>query len=135
MKTHRMKAQELRIGNIVELLIAGGGKFPNEIRPIKASEFLALSEHPDWAAPVPLTEEWLLRLHPNKDKIEISKRFPNEIIIYDRFKFIWKENYKYWYVISSDHKEYLTKIEFVHEYQNFIFALTGTELPDLKQTT
>ncbi len=60
--------------------------------------------------------------------IEKSKRFPNEIIIYDRFLFIWKEQYKYWYVISAHHKEYLTKIEFVHEYQNFIFTLTGQEL-------
>lgn len=77
--------------------------------------------------PILLTEEWLLKFH-NEEEIRKNVKFPNEITIYDRFRFIWKKEYKYWYVISSYHKEYLTKIEFVHEYQNFILALTGKEL-------
>lgn len=77
--------------------------------------------------PIPLTEEWLMKFHSGEE-IEKSGRFPNEITIYDRFLFIYKSEYKYWYVITAYHKEYLTKIEFVHEYQNFILALTGEEL-------
>jgi hypothetical protein len=122
-----MNAQDLRIGNLGEFLIAGGGRFPNEIRPIKASEFYALSEHPEWGIPIRLTKDLLLKFHSN-DEIEVSAIFQNEITIYDRFLLIWKEEHEFWYVVTADHKEYLTKIEFVHEYQNFIFALTGQEL-------
>gem|GEM_PF-3823868 len=133
-----MKAQELMIGNYVKEQVLG-------IVPITE-----ITKHTVWVMsknmtknkkveeqfyhldienviPVPLTEEWLLKFHSG-DEIEKSGRFPNEITIYDRFKFIWKEEYKYWYVVTAYHKEYLTKIEFIHEYQNFIFALTGEEL-------
>ena len=132
-----MKAIELRIKNYVwddysGKMIVSGISQPNGLK-----ETLNLKKHnglPEGSylcegiQPIPLTEEWLLKFHSNKDEIEKSKRFPNKITIYDRFLFIWKEEYKYWYVITSNHKEYLTKIEFVHEYQNFIFALTGEEL-------
>lgn len=76
---------------------------------------------------IQLTEAWLRRFH-TEEEIGKSVRFPNEITIYDRFLFIWKEQYKYWYVVTAYHKEYLTKIEFVHEYQNFIYTLMDIEL-------
>lgn len=110
-----MKAKELRIGNWVFN---------------KAHERRQLKEvHSDCSVydPIPLTEEWLLKFH-SEDEIHKSGRFPNEITVYDRFLLIYKAEYKYWYVVTSHHKEYLTKIEFVHEYQNFIFILTGEEL-------
>ena len=117
-----MKAIELRIGNKVELYgsIATVERFDFNT---DAPKGLAI----DHGKPIPLTEEWLRKLH-TEEEIEKSVRFPNEITIYDRFLFIWKPEYKYWYVVTSNHKEYLTKIEFVHEYQNFIFSLTGEEL-------
>lgn len=74
--------------------------------------------------PIPLTVELLLKL----GNTERSLRFSTEFYVYDRFLFIWKKEYKYWYVVTMDQKEYLTKIEFVHEYQNFILALTGEEI-------
>jgi hypothetical protein len=86
-----------------------------------------IETYPERYKPIPLTEEWLRKFHA-EEEIEKSVRFPNEITIYDRFLFIWKEAYKYWYVVTNYHKEYLTKIEFVHEYQNFIYALTNEEL-------
>ncbi|KKP51564.1 MAG: hypothetical protein UR43_C0019G0007 [candidate division TM6 bacterium GW2011_GWF2_33_332] len=131
-----MKATELRLGNLIKI----GGNTIDTYQTYKSTKVtLAIlneiagenDERPDAELsvfmPIPLTEEWLLKFHLNED-IEKSTRFPNEITIYDRFLFIWKENYKYWYVMTSNHKEFLTKIEFVHEYQNFIFALTGNEL-------
>jgi hypothetical protein len=117
-----MKANELKIGNYV---FTG-----NPDHMIRFASFFGLCNietHTDSFKPIPLTKDLILKFHSN-DEIETSVRFPNEITIYDRFLFIWKEECEFWYVVTADHKEYLTKIEFVHEYQNFIFALTGQEL-------
>ena len=127
-----MKANDFRLGNLVYYRIEDPmdeRKEWDEINPIDYDDIRCFVQYEDNSEyrPIPLTEELLLKLHSDEE-IEKSGRFPNEITIYDRFLFIWKENYKYWYVITSNHKEYLSKIEFVHEYQNFIFALTGNEL-------
>ena len=127
-----MRASEFRIGNYLRDKLTGELLSLIELSENKYGFYVINRAkyplHDGWEAePIPLTEEWLLKFHSN-DEIEKSVRFPNEITIYDRFLFIWKEAYKYWYVVTSNHKEYLTKIEFVHEYQNFIFALTDTEL-------
>ncbi|MFA5727711.1 MAG: hypothetical protein WC886_08735 [Saccharofermentanaceae bacterium] len=101
---------------------------PNRIIKFRSFDELSYIEsHPDLFKPIPLNKDILLNFH-SVDEIEVSARFQNELTIYDRFLFIWKEEYEFWYVVTADHKEYLTKIEFVHEYQNFIFALTGQEL-------
>ena len=129
----KMISTELRIGNLVHYHIEDSmdeRKEWDEVNPIDYDDLRILTEfkdNPEYK-PIILTVEWLKKLHRNEDEIEISKRFPNEITIYDRFLFIWKESYKYWYVVTTYSKEYLTKIEFVHEYQNFIYALTGEEL-------
>lgn len=68
---------------------------------------------------VPLTEEWLV-----KSKAE---KIANTYHL-DRFKLIWKPEYKFWYVLDLDSLTYLTKIEFVHEWQNFYFVMQGEEL-------
>jgi hypothetical protein len=127
-----MKNIELRIGNLVYYHIEDSmdeRKEYDEISTIDYDDLRILTEfkdNPEYK-PIPLTQEWLLKFHSD-DEIEISKRFPDEITIDDRFIFIWEQGLKYWYVVTAYHKEYLTKIEFVHEYQNFIFALTGEEL-------
>ena len=112
-----MEAKELRIGNWVYQTI--------DKKNITIEVFDIRNIIDGWKSyePIPLTEERLLKLG-NAEK----KRFPDEVDVYDRFRFIWKDAYKYWYVVTIKSKEYLTKIEFVHEYQNFIFALTGEEL-------
>jgi hypothetical protein len=128
-----MEANELRIGNWVWEDYSGN-MLVSQITYSTESVFLRKG----WLLidgkylcnaikPIPLTKDWLLKFH-SVDEIEVSARFQNEITIYDRFLLIWKEEYEFWYVVTADHKEYLTKIEFVHEYQNFIFALTGQEL-------
>lgn len=75
----------------------------------------------DEIKPIPLTIEFLL-------KFAAKSRFENTEFIYDRFRLIWKESYGYWYVIDTDSIAYITKVEFVHEWQNLIFILNGEEL-------
>lgn len=72
--------------------------------------------------PIPLTEEWLIKLNGN------IKDLGNDIFRIGRFKFIWKHSYKYWYVVDDMTGAYMTKIEFVHEYQNFWYAMNSQEL-------
>lgn len=71
-------------------------------------------------SPVPLTEELLL-------KIGAKKYLPSKVI-YDRFCLSYLPWYHYWYVTDKESRCYITKIEFVHEFQNMIFALNGEEL-------
>jgi hypothetical protein len=127
-----MKSEDFRIGNIVnhqEYKSILQGKITS-ISPYRVGidNRTGIKLNSENLIPIPLTEEWLLKFHYSSEEIEISKRFPNEMTIYDRFLFIWKPEYKYWYVVTAYHKEYLTKIEFVHEYQNFIFTLMDIEL-------
>jgi len=70
---------------------------------------------------VSLTPHWLL-------KFNACLNGNNMDFFYERFRLIWKEAYKYWYVIDRDTCAYLTKVEFVHEWQNFIFVMDGKEL-------
>lgn len=121
-----MKATELRIGNIAKLKMAGDGVYPDEIRSIKASEIFALSKHPEWMTPIPLTEEWLLKFGFGEWK-EGEKCFYNGT-------FDWMLNpYKqYWHFYA--HNEvggktwFLKDIQYIHQLQNLYFALTGEEL-------
>ena len=46
----------------------------------------------------------------------------------DCFRFTWKPQYNYFYVQSYACRDYITKIEFVHELQNFISVVHNTEL-------
>ena len=127
-----MKATELRIGNIVRLKIAGDGVFPDEIRPIKASEFYALSEHPDWANPINLTEEWLLKFKFRKLKLNDSywfeKSHKNIRFITNDINAVKGEAYstKLKHVFVDMEAE--IRVRYVHQLQNLFFSLTGKEL-------
>lgn len=68
---------------------------------------------------IPLSDEWLWALGAERNY---------NTYVYDRFKLIWKEAYKYWYVVDKESLTYLTKVEFVHEWQNFVYAMNSTEL-------
>lgn len=114
---------DLRIGNLLlfeenEIIVSGLNKSfiywgKSNFAPLLLNCF----------KPIQLTEERLISF----GNAEI-KPFGLGVEILERFIFIWKESYKYWYVVTKESKEYLTKIEFIHEYQNFIFALNGSEL-------
>jgi len=70
--------------------------------------------------PIPLTEEILLKC----GSTELIKGFH----YHDRFNLKWMEAYKYWYVTDIVTGAYITKVEFVHEWQNTWFVLQGQEL-------
>lgn len=125
--TTTIKPQELRIGNLVadsdgnivevESIDASGINigFDNS-DPTYSSPDLTF----DQIKPIPLTEEWLVRFGAEKVK--------ENVIVYGRFKLVWKSNYNYWYVLYLNTQTYLTKLDTVHEWQNFIFVMDGHEL-------
>jgi hypothetical protein len=129
-----MKINELRIGNLVNSKLlntnhAIRGVVIGETADGKKKETIytdlqySYSDIEDWQ-PIKLTEDLLVRFG-NADKI--NKRNVKSYFTFDRFIFIWNPDFKYWYVITNS-LDYLTKLEYVHEYQNFIFALTGIEI-------
>ena len=120
-----MELNELRIGNYVshpnrkEDRISGlGTKNWDDFAEFK--DYDHVGYYLEFVRPIPLTEEWLLKLKASK--------IDNDNFYYDRFKLIWKPSYKYWYVVDYMTSTYLTKIEFVHEWQNFVFAMNSEEL-------
>ena len=110
-----MKANELRIGNWFIPFIEDGAELGP--RPIRAMEFLALSENPHWGNPIPLTEEWLLKFgfesNPYQDRYE-KDPIHIECAIIEGETYLWIEN--------------IPHIKYVHQLQNLYFALTGEEL-------
>lgn len=70
--------------------------------------------------PIPLTEELLLKC----GSISTVKGFH----YHDRFSLRWVEAYKYWYVTDMETGCYITKVEFLHEWQNTWYVLQGEEL-------
>ena len=110
-------AKELRIGNYISF-----GNNIHSVNIIKQFENTnAINElNQDMIKPIPLTEEWLIKTG--------SERIDEETYNYDRFTLWWKKAYSYWYIVDKDELTYLTKIEFVHEWQNFVFIMNGEEL-------
>jgi len=76
----------------------------------------------DEIQPIELTEELLLKCGANKS-IAVEESF-----LYSRFRLFWKSSYNYWYVVDSVTNTYMTKIEFLHEWQNFIQVMDENEL-------
>lgn len=124
-----MNANELRIGNLVGIgenaLHADGGKNQiYEISELKTDvvqfKMFHSSEYYKDLAPIPLTEEILLKLGFEKKS---GSEFKNERFIY-RFKQrdLIIEGFEY------DYNGILCYPEFVHQLQNIYFALTGEEL-------
>lgn len=112
-----MKANELRIGNYIELPNGNITKVGYEI--IRA--IIILNPTPKYK-PIPLTEQWLVDFGA-REYLGSKRSFK-----YSRFDLFWRKDYKYWYVTDFEDETYMTKIEFVHEFQNFIFAMDQEEL-------
>lgn len=110
-----MDIKELRIGNYIHNNV--------ESFPIKQKDlvFLIAFDNSHYAEPVALTDQWLISFGGEIRPLTIG-------IILDRFRLIWKDAYKYWYVIDNETQCYMTKIEFVHELQNFYKVMNGVEL-------
>jgi hypothetical protein len=125
-----MRTIELKIGNIVKL---NNPKYrPNETGKtfsiigftfdnIRISDgFDDFGQLPEFIEPIPLTQEILEKLHPDF-KVLVGKHCS-----VNRFKLFYAETYKLWRVYIDS--TFITKVEFVHEWQNVYFALNGEEL-------
>jgi hypothetical protein len=111
-----INANELRIGNIVLSKPLFGNDKTYKETIIGASEILRCVNNSLDFDPIPLTEEWLLKC----GGVHLQGKPNNQYRIGDR---LIMERGKYFYDYASN-----VKLEFVHTFQNFIYALTGTEL-------
>ena len=110
-----MDSKELRIGNWVKR------KTQPEGFQIDAQSFSRIDKPNHDYQPIPLTEEWLIKFtHKN---INTSGMYQK-----DRFILRWMGSYNYWYVVDAESGTYITKVEFVHEWQNAYRFLNGEEL-------
>ena len=121
-KGTELNPSELRANNLVYY---NGTNGPiHNINKIDALDIHLMSQKESYLKmhePIPLSEEWLVK--SGAEKLEF-----NTIYVLERFKLIWKESYKYWYVVDYETGVYLSKIEFLHEWQNFYFVMQGKEL-------
>lgn len=113
-----MKAQELRIGNLVKNLYTGNN--------IEVDAFI-ISEFDLHLQPIPLSEEWLI-------KFGFQKTIGSQTTYYR------KEGFNFLVHAENNHSIEMTwslsynneydngYIHFVHQLQNLYFALTGEEL-------
>lgn len=112
-----MKPNELRIGNYVNWI---NTQEPHSLYLIE--EIRELNYH-DCFVPIPLTEEWLLKLGFKKE----HERYFNTFIV---LRFINNKVDVFNLGVSHDEEylEFLNSINYVHQLQNLYFALTGKEL-------
>lgn len=132
-----ISAKELRVGNLVKYSLSN---IPQEIKSVinVHGEYLVnfqnsgFSNTIDKIKPIPLTEDWLLKfgLTNVTEELDTEKSFEIQfgrktfrVVIDDRglCTVIYQVD------IGMNFQE-LTDVEFVHEFQNLIFALCGEEL-------
>jgi hypothetical protein len=116
-----MKANELRIGNLVNYLIEDNFEDPSKWYQetyIDAEDLLILSKKGcDNYQPIPITEERLLKFGFEHWDIK-AWAIKGKISIY-------KQDGVFWYIAHSGNEVCL---EHVHQLQNLYFALIGEEL-------
>lgn len=119
-----MKATELRIGNYVYAF----DNVPRIIFAIDISfNFVKLgAENFDLSIinPIQLTPEFLLKLKSKKFIPFIN----NGNIFLDIFKLTYVRKLDCWYVNDFRTMKYITKVKYIHEWQNVVHSLTGEEL-------
>lgn len=124
----KVEANELRIGSLVTLAHKSNSPIVTVITFYESGIHYGMGKtHPfNLLLPIPLTEEWLTK----SGGIKTSKNNPMTPyqFVVERFILVYFASYKYWYVTDNDTGTYLTKIEFVHEWQNFYKAMQGVEL-------
>lgn len=107
-----MKANELRIGNYVMY---------SSLIKVNSYKITECEEYPTRFEPIPLTEEWLLKLGFEKaDEIYF--------IEFDVYSMTIKEYEKGKYILNPETHFNYVDIEYVHQLQNLYFALTNLEL-------
>lgn len=114
-----MEAKELRIGNLLEYFIEdkiGGNSWVTNVVDHEDISLAIKDEYFNkYYRPIPLTIDILLKCGATKLKGDsIQYRVGNRLLIL-------RNNFYYDYATD-------VKLEFVHKFQNFIYALTEKEL-------
>jgi hypothetical protein len=130
-----MKANELRIGNLV--------KYDNRIFKIDSISTVFPTLNTDEFGigvvdynniePIPLTEDWLLKFGFENYKPANANRYFKEGIYPRSFAFQFYKNGRvdFWYNdfnVGNLNRIKYNLLEYVHQLQNLYFALTGKEL-------
>lgn len=121
-----MNANELRVGNIVEIIHVDYGRKINAIDVYDLVSIHEVSESLSFH-PIPLTKEWLIKFGARDELgaiwVDITKDKDPMFVSYN---FESKSVYLYKNTIEED--LFKKQIKFVHQLQNLYFALTGEEL-------
>lgn len=110
-----MKASELRMGNWLMRDSQPEG-FLVDAQTILRMSLSGIRDE----KPIPLTEEWLVKLGFKKDRIDYWR--PDEWF----YAINQKSDGTFW--LAEDECDPVTEIKYVHQLQNLYFALTGEEL-------
>jgi len=135
-----MKAQELRLGNLVYFRNSETGLYTNDL-PIESNIMFDYDEGAYYIddinistiKPIPLTEEWLLKFGKND---RLTDCFSVKLNGFDKLFIVINPEQKntkdtlnrsvyYYDGIAS---VLIAKLKFVHSFQNLYFALTQKEL-------
>lgn len=119
-----MKVEELRIGNLLQpnnRHLAAYGENNAFVTSIYEDKFVVCNHYPGaWFEPMPITEEWLVRLGFKSEYTKVITNLGELEIIHSNGIIVF----------------YLNKIEFnikhIHSLQNLYFALTNEELTIIK---
>jgi len=134
MKTNKLKASELRIGNYVNVPNYKQCPFRIDAFEHCSEKFIKVAQevklngfevHPlTWYGadlePIPLTEEWLFKFG-----FEFTNGYGFKIF----GNWLQKEDDVYFYNVNGN----FIQIDYVHQLQNLYFALTGKELKQQEQ--
>lgn len=120
-----MKVSELRIGNWVHVALLDGSR--EKDRQVNSNDFDCIDRGWLIDKPIPLTEEWLLKLGMQEHVIPPHWSGPKE-----RRTFYRNDDAPV-NLLIEDGVAYicftkLCEVKYVHQLQNLYFALTGEEL-------
>lgn len=113
-----MKANELRIGNLVEI----NAPIINKVIAVDVYHISKIKKNKDCCKPIPLTEEWLLKFGFEKTEWDNNNSF-RKMIGNNDYTIVFYSN-----GICEISDIITKKIDYVHQLQNLYFALTGEEL-------
>ena len=125
----KLTAQELRIGNLVQIVKYWKDFYDENYfipKEINLDDLRAINNFKDIAKPIPLTEEWLLKFGFEKDKYDYFHHIKSKIIIGHTTT---DEFFEYEYLTGfQDSQTEMCELKYIHQLQNLYFALNCQEL-------
>lgn len=116
-----IKASDLRIGNLVypfdDIQLVEYKTILSDAISVSVKDF----ENTEHLYPIPLTEEWLVRMGFEKDGYNYWAHSDKYFELRDKAP-------NYCFCVNCGEYDCSEDIQYVHQLQNLYFALTGTEL-------